>query len=127
MKNMRRNNKISKARRHNQRNNQERKNRNSGGLADPRAESVRKTWEEKNRMKKASKTSRGPCCKDDAARLAKNEQLLSNLRSMKMDQVWNDNRGTFEPKVPRGFIRANRSHLPHFRQYVKAMNLPYKF
>ena len=123
---MRRNNKISKARRHNQRNNQ-RKNRNSGGLPDPRAEAVRKTWEEKNRMKKANKASRGPCCKDDAARLAKNEQLLSKLRSMEMEQVWNDNRGTFEPKVPRRFIRANRSHLPHFRQYVKAMNLPYKF
>ena len=104
-----------------------RNNRKSGGLADPRAETIRQKWVENNSQKKANKTSRGPCCKDDAARLAKNEQLLSELRSMKMDKVWNDNRGTFEPKVPRSFIRANRPHLPHFRQYVKAMNLPYKF
>ena len=104
-----------------------RNNRNSGGLADPRAEDTRQKWVENNRQKKANKLSRGPCCKDAAARLAKNEQLLSKRRSMKMDQVWNDNRGTFEPKVPRSFIRANRPHLPHFRQYVKAMNLPYKF
>ena len=104
-----------------------RNNRNRGGLADPRAEAARQKWVEKNRQKKANNDSRGPCCKDDAARLAKNEQLLSELRSMKMDKVWNDNRGTFEPRVPRSFIRANRPHIPHFRQYVKAMNLPYRF
>ncbi len=127
MKNMRHNNRDSKARRHNQRNNQERKNRNSGGLTDTRADDVRKTWVEKNRQKKANKASRGPCCKDDAARLAKNKQLLSKLRSMKMDKVWNDNRGTFEPRVPSSFKRANWAHLPHFRQYVKAKNLPYNF
>ena len=104
-----------------------RNNRKSGGLADPRAEDIRQKWAEDKRQKKVNKASRGPCCKDDAARLAKNEQLLSELISMKMDKVWNDNRGTFEPKVPRSFIRDNRPHLPHFRQYAKAMNLPYKF
>ena len=104
-----------------------RNNRNRGGLADPRAEARRQKWVEDKRQKKVNKNPRGPCCKDDAARLAKNEQLLSELRSMKMDKVWNDNRGTFEPKVPRSFIRANRPHIPHFRQYVKAMNLPYNF
>ena len=104
-----------------------REHRNRGGLADPRAEARRQKWVEKNLQKKANNDSRGPCCKDDAARLAKNEQLLSELRSMKMDKVWNDNRGTFEPRVPRRFIRANRPHIPHFRQYVKAMNLPYRF
>jgi len=104
-----------------------RKNRNSGGLADPRAEATRQKWVEDKRQKKANKASRGPCCKDADAIKAKNEQMLSELRSMKMDRVYNNARGTWEPKVPRSFIIANKPHMAHFRQYVKARNLPYKF
>ena len=113
-----------------------RKNANSGGLADPAAEAVRQQWLAAKRAKqvkhqagKDKAASRGPCCKDVAAIKAKNEQLLSELRSMPMERALKEDRTAWViiPVVPRSFIAANRHHLAHFRQYVEAMNLPYKF
>ena len=113
-----------------------RKNANSGGLADPAAEAVRQQWLAAKRAKqmkhqagKDKAASRGPCCKDVAAIKAKNEQLLSELRSMPMERALKEDRTAWVviPVVPRIFIAANRHHLAHFRQYVEAMNLPYKF
>ena len=113
-----------------------RKNANSGGLADPAAEAIRQQWiaakrtkQAKHQASKDKAASRGPCCKDVAAIKAKNEQLLSELRSMPMDRALKEDRNLWVimPVVPRSFIAANRHHLAHFRQYVEAMNLSYKF
>lgn len=86
-----------------------------------------KEAKEAKRQKKID--SRGPCCKDSAAIKAKNEQLLSELRSMSMDRALklDGSQWVIVPVVPRRFISANKRHLAHFRQYVEAMNLPYKF
>jgi hypothetical protein len=113
-----------------------RKNPNSGCLADPAAEETRKEWvaakratEEKHQAGKDKAASRGPCCKDAAAIKAKNEQLLSELRSLSMDRALKEERNQWViiPVVPRNFIATNRRHMAHFRQYVESMNLPYKF
>jgi len=115
---------------------QVRKNANSGGLADPAAEAVRQQWLAAKRAKQVKRqagkdkaASHGPCCKDVAAIKAKNEQLLFELRSMSMDRALklDGSQWVIVPVVPRRFISANRRHLAHFRQYVEAMNLPYKF
>ena len=104
-----------------------RKNRNRGGLADPRAEARRQKWVENKAPSTPIEFSRGPCCRDAAAVLAKNEQLLSKLSSMNLEQVYDTNRGAFVPLVPQSFSLDNWDHMPHFRQYLKEKNLSYRF
>tara|TARA_B110000438_G_scaffold243590_1_gene243667 strand:- start:319 stop:717 length:399 start_codon:yes stop_codon:yes gene_type:complete len=107
--------------------------KNSGSIPDKTG--FQKIMLEEKRAKEAKQAkrqkkidSRGPCCKDSAAIKAKNEQLLSELKSS-MRPALKEDRTTWMiiPSVPHGFIAANRRHLAHFRQYVEAMNLPYKF
>jgi hypothetical protein len=107
--------------------------KNSGSIPDKTGfqkimleEKQAKQAEQAKRQKKLE--SRGPCCKDSAAIKAKNEQLLSELKKS-MGTALKEDRTTWIiiPSVPHWFIAANRRHLAHFRQYVKAMNLPYKF
>jgi hypothetical protein len=111
-----------------------RRNKNSGGIPDTTGFQQIKLEEKQAKQAKQDKRqmkidSRGPCCKDSAAIKAKNEQLLSELRSTfkrrtlkTVGRVWVE-----VPMVPKWFKDNNRSHLAHFQQYVEAMNLPYKF
>jgi len=110
-----------------------RRNKNSGGIPDTTGFQQIKLEEKQAKQAKQDKRqmkidSRGPCCKDSAAIEAKNEQLLSELKKS-MGSVLKEDRTTWMiiPAVPHWFIAANRRHLAHFRQYVEAMNLPYKF
>jgi hypothetical protein len=120
----------------NRRNNQKLRPRpnNSGGIPDntgfQKIKLDEKQAKQARREKRQEKLdSRGPCCKDPAAMKAKNEQMLSELNSMNkrhflksVGSVW-----VHVPIVPKRFKDNNRRHMPHFRQYVKAMNLPYQF
>ena len=119
----------------NRRNNQKLRPRpkNSGSIPDKTG--FQKIMLEEKQAKQAAQAkrqkkieSRGPCCKDSADLTAKNEQLLSELKKS-MGSSLKEDRTTWIiiPSVPHWFIAANRRHLAHFRQYVKAMNLPYKF
>ena len=110
-----------------------RRNKNSGGIPDTTGFQQIKLEEKQAEQAKQAKRqkkidSRGPCCKDSAAIEAKNEQLLSELKKS-MRSALKEDRTTWMiiPAVPHWFIAANRRHLAHFRQYVEAMNLPYKF
>jgi len=108
--------------------------KHSGSLLDKTG--FQKIMLEEKRAKEAKQAkrqkkidSRGPCCKDSAAIKAKNEQLLSELRSISKGRTLKTVGSAWMevPMVPRWFIANNRSHMAHFRQYVEAMNLPYKF
>ncbi len=123
----------------NRRNNQKLRPRPkySGGIPDNTGfqkikleEKQAKQAKQARREKRQAKfDSRGPCCKSPAALKAKNEQLLSELNSINkrhflksVGSVW-----VRVPLVPKWFQEDNRSHMPHFQQYVEAMNLPYQF
>jgi len=108
--------------------------KNSGSIPDKTGfqkimleEKQAKQAEQAKRQKKIE--SRGPCCKDSAAIKAKNEQLLSELNSIDKDHFQKSVGNTWisVPIVPKWFKSDNKSHMAHFRQYVEAMNLPYKF
>ena len=119
----------------NRRTNQKvRRNKNSGGIPDTTGFQQIKLEEKQAKQAKQDKRqkkidSRGPCCKDSTAIKAKNEQLLSELRSISKGRTLKTvgSRWVEVPMVPHWFIANNRSHMAHFRQYVEAMNLPYKF
>jgi len=109
------------------------RHKHSGGIPDTTGFQQIKLEEKQAEQAKQAKRqkkidSRGPCCKDSAAIEAKNEQLLSELKKS-MRSALKEDRTTWMiiPAVPHWFIAANRRHLAHFRQYVEAMNLPYKF
>ncbi|MEZ8112446.1 MAG: hypothetical protein QMC43_01490 [Candidatus Poseidoniaceae archaeon] len=119
----------------NRRTNQKvRRNKNSGGIPDSTGFQQIKLEEKQAKQAKQDKRqkkidSRGPCCQNSAAIKAKNEQLLSELRSTSKGRTLKavGSKWVEVPMVPPWFIANNRSHMAHFRQYVEAMNLPYKF
>lgn len=111
-----------------------RRNRNAGALPDTTGfqkiqSDAKQAKLDKQEKRQGYTASRGPCCKDAAAIKAKNEQLLGQLKLLSKDRTLKcvGNSWVTVPVVPRFFIAKNRSHMAHFRQYVKAMNLPYKF
>ena len=66
----------------------------------------------------------GPCCPDQVAIAAKNEQLLIEL--MRKPQRAFDSVTTMRPDIiviQAWFERKYRRHMPHFREYLREQNI----
>ena len=89
---------------------------------NPRAEEIRLEWvaaklEERN--KKAEARNVGPCCPNDAAKMATNLRVLASLQGTVCDRVWNELLGRWEGVAPRSFVRKNAVHMAHFRDFAR--------
>lgn len=62
-----------------------------------------------------------PCCDSPEAIDKKNQSMLREIQTWRVQREWNKHTGRFEAVIPAGFRRKYRKHMAHFLQFLETL------